>query len=314
MSDRRFRLPRRDDDPEFTATAELSRAAYRKLVTDTRPAAPEQPAPEQPEPDPATASTESISTEQIEQVRRKGNPEQVGRLPARPAAKQRRRPSLLRELGIVTGVALVLSMLVKTFLVQPFWIPSGSMENTLVRGDRVVVSKLTPGIFDLKRGDVVVFSDDEHWLDTPNVKRSAVANVIVKPLQFVGLYPEGDDHLIKRLIGLPGDRVSCTAGGKLTVNGVALDEPYLYPGDGPCTDAAGVEDWDIVVPAGKAWVMGDHRGGSADSRAHDQESGGKLGSIPLDSITGRAVAIVWPLGRMDGLGNYSSTFDKVPNP
>lgn len=306
MSDRQFRLPRRSmDDQQEARTVGLSRSDYRRLVADTQ--RPEE------TPDPSNASTESISAEQVEQMRRKGQAEPVGKLPARPDPEPRRRHSLLRELGIVVGIALVLSMLVKTFLVQPFWIPSGSMENTLVRGDRVVVSKLTPGVFDLKRGDVVVFSDDEHWLETPNVRRSAVANIIVKPLQFVGLYPEGDDHLIKRLIGLPGDEVSCRPGGKLTVNGVALDEPYIYPGDGPCTDASGNENWDIVVPPGRAWVMGDHRGGSADSRAHDNDSGGPDGSIPLDSITGRAVAIVWPLTRMDGLGNYSSTFDKVPN-
>lgn len=220
-----------------------------------------------------------------------------------------RKRSAVREFAVVIGIALILSMLVKTFLLQPFWIPSGSMENTLVRGDRVVVSKLTPGVFDLKRGDVVVFADDEHWLDAPNVQRSMVADAIIKPLQFVGLYPEGDDHLIKRLIGLPGDHVTCTPGGKLTVNGDALNEPYLYPGDQPCQDA-----FDIVVPAGKAWVMGDHRSASGDSREHDDGSGGRLGSISISSITGRAVAIVWPLDRMGGLSNYSSTFDKVPNP
>lgn len=307
MSDRQFRLPRKNsDDPREARTVGLSRSEYRRLVADTQ-------RPQEPQ-DPSSASTVSISTEQIEQVRRKGQPEQVGKLPARPNPEPRRRPSFLRELGVVVGVALVLSMLVKTFLVQPFWIPSGSMENTLVQGDRVIVSKLTPGPFDLKRGDVVVFADDEHWLDQPNVERSSVANIIVRPLQFVGLYPEGDDHLIKRLIGLPGDRVSCKAGGKLTVNGVALDEPYVYPGDSPCTDAGGEENWDIVVPEGRVWVMGDHRGDSADSRTHDAGSGGKQGSIRIDSITGRAVAIVWPLTRMDGLGNYSSTFDKVPNP
>ncbi|WP_244328493.1 signal peptidase I [Yimella sp. cx-51] len=295
---------------------------------------------------PDAGRTEGISRAQVEDLRRRGTAEPVGRLPdaaspqtradrrsvatdapstenrrwwqRKPAvtavtekqdeeATAKKKTSLLREVGIVVAIALVMSMLVKTFLLQPFWIPSGSMENTLVRGDRVVVSKLTPGLFELERGDVVVFSDDEGWLDTPNVKRSALANVVVKPLQFVGLYPEGDNHLIKRLIGLPGDRVSCTPGQPMQVNETPVQETYLFPGDQACQ-----EPFDIVVPPDRLWVMGDHRSASSDSRAHDEDSGGKRGSIPISSVTGRAVAIVWPVDRMGRLNHHSSTFDKVP--
>ena len=243
-------------------------------------------------------------------LERKGRADQVGKLPRTraEARKSKRSRSLLRELALVIGIALTLSMLVKTFLVQPFWIPSGSMEQTLVPGDRVVVSKLSPGVFDLERGDVVVFADDGKWLVGPTVERSTLAQIIVKPLQFVGFYPEGDNHLVKRIIGLPGDRVSCTPERGMSVNGVKLHEPYLYPGDAACQAA-----FDIVVPPERVWVMGDHRSGSSDSRDHDEDSGGRLGSIPISSITGRAVAIVWPLARMGGLSNHSTTFDKVPD-
>ncbi|GAB3747616.1 hypothetical protein GCM10027599_01240 [Yimella radicis] len=339
MNDRQFRLPRKESKPETNdaVTGALSRADLKRLKANTQDSSVQQtdaisadeldglrrhgqreqvgrlPRPQ----DRDVSATESISREQLAELTKRGEPNQVGRLPGPAAPRKSRfgrekkssRPrSLLRELGIVVAIALVLSVLVKTLLVQPFWIPSGSMENALVRGDRVVVSKLTPGPFDLKRGDVVVFSDDENWLESPNVERSAIANAIVKPLQFVGLYPEGDDHLIKRLIGLPGDSVSCVPGERMKINGQPVSEPYLYSGDEACD-----EPFDIVVPQGRAWVMGDHRSGSSDSRAHDEESGGLQGSIPIDSITGRAVAIVWPLDRMGGLSNFSSTFDKVPN-
>ncbi|AKU18855.1 signal peptidase I [Luteipulveratus mongoliensis] len=211
---------------------------------------------------------------------------------------------LVRELAIVTVIALTLSLVVKTFLMQPFWIPSGSMNNTLVRGDRVVVSKLTPGPFDLKRGDVVVFSDPDNWLDEapPN------PGPLLKGMEFVGLYPAGDNHLIKRLIGLPGDHVVCCDSKKrITINGAPIEEPYVMPGKAPSDDP-----FNIRVPEGRVWVMGDHRDDSADSRYHDDGTGAE-GSVPISKITGRAVAIAWPLGRMGWLSDYPKTFDKVPS-
>lgn len=212
---------------------------------------------------------------------------------------------LVRELAIVAGIALTLSLVVKTFLMQPFWIPSGSMNNTLVRGDRVIVSKLTPGPFDLKRGDVVVFEDPDGWLQ----EQAPEPGPLLRGLEFVGLYPAGDNHLIKRLIGLPGDHVvCCDKDGRLTVNGVPLDEPYVFEGDKPSE-----AKFDITVPEGRIWVMGDHRSDSSDSRFHDDGTGA-TGSVPEANVTGRAVALVWPLGRMDWLSDYPATFDKVPNP
>nr|WP_289233072.1 signal peptidase I [Barrientosiimonas endolithica] len=190
-------------------------------------------------------------------------------------------------------------------MAQPFWIPSGSMNQTLIEGDRVVVSKLTPGPFDLNRGDVVVFEDPGGWLQTQTPERGPVATA----LEFVGLYPAGDNHLIKRVIGMPGDRVvCCDRQQRLTVNGTPLTEPYVQPGDNP-SDLR----FDVRVPAGRVWVMGDHRSDSSDSRYHDDGTG-RAGSVPIDKITGRAVVIVWPVGRMGWLSDYSSTFDKVNDP
>lgn len=213
----------------------------------------------------------------------------------------------MRDTAIIVVVALVLSLIVKTFLVQPFWIPSASMENTLIPGDRVAVSKLTPGVIGLHRGDVIVFEDYGDWLGAEHkTDRSGVSGLLTKSLQFVGLYPSGDNHLIKRVIGLPGDRVvCCNTRGQITVNGTGLNEPYIYPGSG--TDQ---RHFAITVPRDRVWVMGDNRGNSSDSRFHDDGTGA-TGSVPESKIVGRAVAIVWPLDRMSWLSNYSTTFDKV---
>ncbi len=216
----------------------------------------------------------------------------------------------VREIGIVVVMALGLSFVVKTWLLQAFFIPSGSMEDTLLVGDRVIVSKLTPGPVDLKRGDVVVFRDPGGWLDAvPPVTRSGVSGAIHDGLVFVGLMPaESEDHLIKRVIGLPGDQVvCCTTDGGLMINGVAIDEPYLKPGDDPSS-----LEFDITVPAGHLWVMGDHRSDSEDSRFHDPSETGRDGAVPIDAVTGRAVATVWPLSRADWLSAYATTFERVP--
>lgn len=222
-----------------------------------------------------------------------------------PPPKEKRRSglvNLLRELAIVVSVALVISFLVKTFLAQPFWIPSGSMNDTLIRGDRVIVSKLTPSPVDLNRGDVIVFEDPGGWLPPVPQDRGPV----LKGLEFVGLYPAGDNHLIKRVIGMPGDKVVCCDDEKrLTVNGTPLDEPYLHEGDQPSS-----RKFSITVPADKVWVMGDHRSDSSDSRFHDDGTG-KSGSVPIDKITGRALVTVWPFDRLGWLSDHGSTFEKV---
>ena len=232
--------------------------------------------------------------------------------PSEPGQDQFRRGTLmvLRETVIVVGMALLLSLIVKTWLMQAFYIPSESMENTLLKGDRVIVSKLTPSPIDLKRGDVIVFSDPDHWLPpTVPVERPPLAAALHRTLTFVGLLPSDEGtHLIKRVIGLPGDHVvCCDSNRKLTVNGVPVTEPYLFPGDEPS-----FHKFDIAVPPGRVWVMGDHRSASADSRPHDEGSGGAKGSVPESLIVGRALSVVWPIPHWAWLANPSETFAKVP--
>ena len=217
---------------------------------------------------------------------------------------------LLRESVIVIGMALLLSLIVKTWLMQAFYIPSESMENTLLKGDRVIVSKLTPSHFALQRGDVIVFEDPGHWLPAQApVQRSPLGSALQSTLTFVGLLPSDEgNHLIKRVIGLPGDHVvCCDSKQRLTINGAPLNETYLFPGDEPS-----LQPFDIRVPAGKVWVMGDHRSNSADSRPHDAGSGGATGSVPESRIVGRAMTVVWPVWRWSWLSDSSETFAKVP--
>lgn len=218
----------------------------------------------------------------------------------------------VKEVALVLVMAMVLSFVVKTWLLQAFYIPSGSMENTLLVGDRVVVSKLTPSPVDLERGDVVVFEDPGDWLGdgVPVAERTGVAGTVHDVLVFVGLLPsESEDHLIKRVVGLPGDRVACCdAQGRLTVNGVPVDEPYVHTGDVPSSMT-----FDITVPADRVWVMGDHRSDSEDSRFHDPAGDGTDGSVPIDRVTGRAVAVVWPFTRFAWLSDYPAAFARVPS-
>ncbi|WP_432565584.1 signal peptidase I [Kineococcus sp. SYSU DK003] len=214
----------------------------------------------------------------------------------------------IKETVLVVAVALVVSLVVKTFLLQAFFIPSQSMEETLDIGDRVIVSKLTPGPFDLHRGDVVVFSDPGNWLSqTAPPERGPVGTVVAEALTFIGLLPEdSDDHLIKRVIGLPGDHVvCCDASGQITVNDEPVDETsYLAQGAAPSLDP-----FDVTVPEGQLWVMGDNRDESADSR-YNRESQPYHGFVPVDLVVGRAYAVVWPVSHWDWLGTPSA-FDQV---
>lgn len=216
----------------------------------------------------------------------------------------------LREGVIVVGTALVLSLLIKTFLAQAFYIPSESMEDTLVRNDRVLVSLLEPGPIDLERGDVVVFRDPGGWLDPSVVPQpSGLSKAVVDVLTFVGVLPQdAGEHLIKRVIGMPGDRVvCCDAQGRITVNGAPLDETYLPEGTEPSTLT-----FDVTVPEGRIWVMGDNRGFSQDSRYHQDLAGG--GTVSMDVVVGRAVLLFWPLDRFGTLSNYPDVFADVPSP
>jgi signal peptidase I len=217
------------------------------------------------------------------------------------------------EIVVVLGMALLLSLLIKTFLVQAFFIPSSSMENTLLIGDRVLVSKLTPGVFDLHRGDVVVFKDPGGWLTAergqPAAQEGGVGGTVRNALSFVGLLPQdAGEHLIKRVIGVGGDHVvCCDAKGRITVNGVPIDETsYLLPGAAPSD-----KGFDVTVPYGYLWVMGDNRPVSADSRLHRALNNGM---VPLHDVVGKAFVIVWPFDRAGGLGTPGQVFARVPDP
>ena len=214
----------------------------------------------------------------------------------------------LRETAIIVVSALVLSLLIKTFLVQAFFIPSGSMEQTLLVGDRVLVSKLAPGPLDVHRGDVIVFKDPGGWLpEQASVDEPAWRATLTSVLTYVGLLPQDSgEHLIKRVIGVPGDTVECCdAQGRVSVNGVALDEPYLADGAVPSE-----LEFSVVVPEDGVWVMGDNRQNSQDSRYKQGSPGG--GSVPVDNVVGVAFVTVWPVDRWQVLRNPGSTFEDVP--
>jgi signal peptidase I len=196
--------------------------------------------------------------------------------------------SVAREVLLIVGVALVLSILVRTFVAQAFFVPSSSMEDTLRIQDRILASKITTRISGVERGEVVVFTDPSDWLPEPE-PLDGVRGVIVDALTFVGLLPaDTGEDLVKRVIGVEGDTiVCCDAKGRIVLNGVGLDEPYLKPGDG----TAQVR-FDITVPAGTVFVMGDNRADSADSRYHLGENSG---GVPVENVVGRVVAVIWPI-------------------
>ncbi|KAF4410903.1 signal peptidase I [Streptomyces lycii] len=222
------------------------------------------------------------------------------------AGKKQR--SFWKELPILVGIALLLALLIKTFLLQAFSIPSDSMQNTLQRGDRVLVDKLTPWFGgEPERGEVVVFHDPGGWLgDTGATETGAVAGGVQKVLSFIGLMPSAEEKdLIKRVIGVGGDTVECAKDGAVRVNGKALDETdYLYPGSTPCGDKP---FGPVTIPDGRIWVMGDNRQNSLDSRYHQNLPG--AGTVSVDEVVGRAVVVAWPVNRWQGLP-VPGTFDQ----
>lgn len=228
----------------------------------------------------------------------------------RPEPPRRKRGSLLRELVIIVVSALLLSWLVKTYLVQPFSIPSSSMEDTLVEGDRVLVSKLVPRFADVRRGDVIVFKDPGGWLgDDGPEDADGLTGFADDALTFVGLRPQdAGEHLIKRVVGVGGDQVACCDDeGRVSVNGVPLDETYLKPGVAPSQT-----EFDTVVPEDSYWVMGDNRPHSHDSRYTGGLPGG--GYVPLDDVVGVAFAKVWPVDRLALMKNPEDVFEPVGEP
>lgn len=217
---------------------------------------------------------------------------------------------LLRDLAIIFVVALLVSFLVKTFLVRSFYIPSGSMENTLQVNDKILVNELQPSVFPLSHGDVVVFRDPGGWLPPrPPSTAGPVAQAMDGTLTFLGLSAsDSDDHLVKRVIGLPGDRVSCCAlDGRLRVNGVPVTEPYILLPQGK--EAAATVSFDVTVPKGELWVMGDNRYDSQDSSRNQSLPG--HGFVPLGNVVGRAFAISWPAGRWTWLGDDKGDWSAV---
>ena len=202
----------------------------------------------------------------------------------------RNKGSLLKELPVLVVVALVVSLFIKSFLVQFFFIPSGSMENTLQIKDRVAVNKVPFISNNIKRGDVVVFRDPNNWL--PEIVDYSTNKYVAKAksaLVTVGVLPNpAKQYLVKRVIGVGGDRVvCCTKDGNLTINGVEVIEPYIFAGNKPSE-----MNFDVTVPKGKLWVMGDHRGASADSRYHQEDI--NQGFVPVSKVSGRVVGVIWP--------------------
>ncbi|MCG0065932.1 MULTISPECIES: signal peptidase I [Streptomyces] len=235
-----------------------------------------------------------------------GEPGLGGDGPGAAAVRPGGSRSFWKELPILIGIALVLALLIKTFLVQAFSIPSDSMQNTLQQGDRVLVDKLTPWFgSEPERGEVVVFHDPDNWLAG---EPTPTPNPVQKVLSWIGLMPSAEEKdLIKRVIGVGGDTVECKGSGPLKVNGKALNEPYVYPGNTPCSVDDQGGQFKVKVPEGFIWVMGDHRQNSRDSRYNQSDR--NHGMVPVDKVVGRAIVKAWPINRWGTLP-VPDTFDQ----
>ena len=210
-----------------------------------------------------------------------------------------------REILIIIVIAIVVAFVIRTFFFRAFLIPSGSMEDTLQVNDRIFVNLLIDSEEQLERGDVVVFEDQHGWL--PPVESEP--NAFYQAMEFIGLYPStSEQHLVKRIIGMSGDHITVNEdSGNLVVNGTEIDEPYLHPG----VDGSDV-DFEVTVPEGKLWVMGDNRSASGDSRAH--MDGPNEGFVNVDQVVGRAEIVAWPIDRWGSVGSHNEPFDQVPEP
>lgn len=218
-----------------------------------------------------------------------------------PGVTAGRRTKSWRQLMAIVLTAIVLMLLIKAFVVQVYRIPSSSMEDTLLSGDRVLVNKLVYHLRGIDRGDVVVFSGEGSWGTTtgqpdPAQPGNPVLRAVDDVLADIGVYST-QTYYIKRVIGLPGDHVMCCQGGKMTVNGVPLDETsYLFPGASPSN-----QPFSVVVPRGRLWVMGDNRAISDDSRGHMFSGFPDDGTVPESEVAGRAFLIIWPLSQFGDL-------------
>jgi signal peptidase I len=230
---------------------------------------------------------------------------------ALPPSRLKKRSKWQLELAVWVLAGVVLAAALNAFVVKSFYIPSESMEDTLLVEDRVIATKLAPAWLDLHRGDVVVFHDLEGWNTErlPLPEKKGFGAWMHGLAQGLGLAPaSSDDFLIKRVIGLEGDRVACAGPGEpVTVNGQPLDETYLKAGAEPSTIP-----FSVTVPPEAIWVMGDNRANSLDSRFHlDQELGG---AVPVDQVVGVAQLRMWPFSRFSVLRNPGDVFASVPDP
>jgi signal peptidase I len=218
------------------------------------------------------------------------------------AHREKRSLPIWQESILLVVIATVMAVVVKTFFIQAFYIPSESMQPTMLVDDKIIVQKVSLWTGEPERGDIVVFADPGGWLGVEQA--NSASNPVQKGLEAIGLFPTGD-HLIKRVIGVGGDRVVCCDGsGRITVNGKAIDEPYVLD-----PTVVRNREFDVVVKEGYLWVMGDNRDNSADSVAHLGDPGG--GQVRVDSVVGKSWVRVWPLNRAGGTGS-TDAFDDVP--
>jgi signal peptidase I len=238
-------------------------------------------------PDPAAPAPDSASGAEVAD-------EQVSADNEAKSGTNRKR-HFWRDLAVIVIAALVLTILLKAFVVQVFSIPSGSMENTLLPGDRILVNKMVYRFRSIERGDIVVFSGSGSWDPATPPPSNPFVRFLDDAKSLVGIAGPETDY-VKRVIGVPGDHVvCCNAQGQVTVNGVALDEKsYIFPGAAPSQIR-----FNLTVPPGRLWVMGDNRADSDDSRYRTTDPGG--GTIPESAVAGRAFLIIWPLSRFTDL-------------
>lgn len=222
----------------------------------------------------------------------------------KPKKKRHWAVSLLIEVSVIVGLAILISFIVKTFFLRAFYIPSESMQPTLEVNDRIAVNLMAPTVMDIDRGDVVVFEDTRSWWGGPTPDTTVLQDALV----FIGLAPDTSSHyVVKRVVGLGGDQVQCCDDeGRIMVNGSPVDEPYVYPGNDPSA-----VEFDVTVPEDHVWLLGDHRAASADSRSHVDEP--DQGAVPEADIIGRALGIVWPVDRWGGGGSDREPFESVPD-
>lgn len=247
----------------------------------------------------------------VKEERAPRGPFKQSRLKIRALKKKNSFAALAIDTVTILFSALVISFVIKTFFLRSFYIPSGSMFDTLQINDRIIVNELVPNVIPLQRGDVVVFKDPGGWLDPVAAPEPGHPLQQIQEwfLSVTGLSsPDNDQHLVKRVIGVGGDHVvCCDANNRITINGQEIVEPYIAQGSNPSNT-----EFDVVVPTDSYWVMGDNRGNSEDSRYHPNTPG--RGFVAKKYVVGRAFVISWPFNHMSWLDNFPNVFSSVPEP